>query len=48
MVFVGPNGAGKTNILQALALLLDLIGSFDGSVIERYRYGRTSLPNAGQ
>lgn len=35
MVFVGPNGAGKTNLLQALALLLDLIGSFDGSVIER-------------
>lgn len=36
MVFVGPNGAGKTNLLQALALLLDLSNRGDESTVEQY------------
>lgn len=37
MVFVGPNGSGKTNIMQALALLLDMLE--DGSTLPIDRYG---------
>ncbi len=36
MVLVGPNGAGKTNIMQALALALDLLRGDHASVVERY------------
>ncbi|MRG93512.1 AAA family ATPase [Polyangium spumosum] len=36
MVFVGPNGAGKTNILQALALFLDMLAARSTEPIDLY------------
>lgn len=37
MVLVGPNGAGKTNLLQALALFLDIL--YEGSLDPIEMYG---------
>ncbi len=36
MVLVGPNGAGKTNILQALALFLDMVATRSIEPLDRY------------
>jgi len=36
MVFVGPNAAGKTNLVQAVALLFDLLGEGTTEPVELY------------